>query len=187
MFEETDDNLLRRLRNHDHTAFADIYSKYFNRLTVEAWYVVNSWDTAKDIVQDTFARWLDNRTLHNLSQRKDVKLLLYMKQAVRMNSVSACTKASAQEQFNKKYHLQLHDKIEVGYDTTENAAEVEFRIQQFVAKLPPMRKKMILEVYMEENNVKEVARRNGIAIKTVRNHLHRGLEFIRKSLSPTVT
>ena len=178
----SDDILLNRLKSGDQSAFEDIYSKYFDRLILEAHYHLNSIDAAKDIVQDLFARWWQNQTLHALSNKDEVKLKTYMLTCVRFESAHMRVKVMREKGIENTYSL----KKEMIVETTHHISDLDIRIRKFIEQLPPMPRDMVKEVYMEENKIIEIARRNNLAPKTVRNHIYRGLQVIREKLNGSV-
>lgn len=178
MSEISDEILLKRLRGGDHSVYDTLYRKYFKLLTLEAECLTGNWESAKDVVQSTFLIWLEKDTLQTLSNRKDVKLKAYMKQAVR---IQAARHFNREKSKVRREHL-AHRPDEQTVEIVHNIDDIDFVIQEFINGLNPMPRNMLTERYMNEYKVDEIALGYGISPKKVRNYLYNGLKTLRFKL-----
>ncbi|SEW21322.1 RNA polymerase sigma-70 factor, ECF subfamily [Chitinophaga sp. YR573] len=185
MSEDNDQILLTRLRLGDESAFKEIYSKYFGNLVFEAFHHLRDISAAKDVVQDLFTNLWATRHLHNLSgkDKEDVKLKAYLKVSVRYS----CGKIAIKKQKERGSMVQYVNESLYQNDGQDAKAqeleEIDNQIRSFINELPAKRREIVIDVYLQEVKIKEVARKNGITTGTVRNSLHRGLETIRQKFA----
>lgn len=178
MSEISDDILLEQLRNGDHSVYDTLYRKYFKNLTLEAEFIVGSWDLAKDVVQTVFVHWLERGTLKKLSEKPEQKLKAFMKQSVRFYAATYINRERRLLQREKDAHMPEDLKCEITHDISD----LDYLIREFISDLKPMQMHMVTEVYVNDLKIKEVALLYGLTPKHVSNYIYKGLKNVRSRL-----
>lgn len=174
-----DKTLLQQLQEGDQEAFSAIYNKYHGPCILLGRAILGgSVEVAADLVHDIFATWWLNRTLHEFGRRDRADLEKFVKQAVRNRCITYLEKKRKECEFQKEYSLSDTHQTEIVYET----GDIDLRIKMFLDRLKPMPRNMITEHYLEQYDVKELAEKWGVSSQVIRNHLHRGLQKIRKHL-----
>ncbi|NLR60703.1 hypothetical protein HGH93_21515 [Chitinophaga polysaccharea] len=178
MSEISDDILLEQLRNGDHSVYDVLYRKYFKNLTLEAEFIVGSWDVAKDVVQSVFVQWLERGTLKKLGEKPELKLKAYMKQAVRFYAATYITRE--RKLFQREQQSQRPEDLKC--EINHGISDLDHMIREFINDLKPMQMHMVTEVYVNDLKIKEVALMYGITPKHVSNYIYNGLKNVRSRL-----
>jgi len=178
MSEICDDILIQRLRDGDHSVYDALYRKYFKNLTLEAEFIVGSWDLAKDVVQTVFVLWLERGTLKKLCEKPDVKLKAYMKQSVRLYAATYMSRERKLLEREQRAHMPEDLKFEIAH----NVSDLDYLIREFINDLKPMQMNVITEVYVNDLKIKEVALMYGLTPKHVSNYIYNGLKNVRSRL-----
>ncbi|MFA6245332.1 MAG: RNA polymerase sigma-70 factor [Mucilaginibacter sp.] len=178
----SDIQLTDLLKVSDHSAFNEIYERYFYLVFTHAYKKLRDEEQAKDVVQDVFATlWFKRET--NLPA---INLAGYLFTAVR----------------NKIFDLFAHEKVTTKYfDSLSNYLEshsgevtdhrirekqLEAYIERSVQQLPP-KMKLIFEMSRKENlSHKDIAQQLGTSENNVSKQLNNALRVLKTKLSITI-
>lgn len=174
----TDDALVQLLRGSDAKAFAEIYRRHWERLALQVLKVINSREDARDIVQEIFVSLWKRRMEIELTG----PLIVYLLKSVRNIAVRYIEK-----NITRNNYLQTLSGSIVA-DTADPTGYCEYReleqkVEQAVASLPPKMQEVYLLSRNEKMSYKEIADHLGIAENTVRKQLSNALKSLRTSVS----
>ena len=176
----TDEELLGLLRNNDKQAFAEIYDRYWEQMSLYVLKITRSSEDACDIVQDVFVSIWKRRYELNIS----VSVKAYLLKSVRNLSIRYIEK-----NINKKGFLQsLSDYYaKPGIPATDSLElrELESRLAGVVARLPHKMQEVFVLSRHENLSHKEIAQRLGIAETTVKKQVSNALKLIRTEVNST--
>lgn len=174
----TDDALMQLLRDGDAKAFAEIYERHWERLSLQVLKILHSREDARDIVQEVFVSiW---------KRRKEIELKStltgYLLKSVRNIAIRYLGK-----NISRNHYLQtLSDSFQT--EAGDPALYCEYRelqhaVEGAVASLPPKMREVYLLSRNEKMSYKEIADRLGIAENTVRKQVSNALKSLRASVS----
>lgn len=175
----TDEELLDFLRDGNHTAFTEIYNRYWRVMVTHACKILKDEDEALDVVQDIFLTiWNRSTDLHIGSS---LKAYLYI--ATRNQALKVISRSTLKEEFAG----ELAAAFEEGLATTDEQLafnELSEILEDAIRKLPP-RLKAVYEKSREQGlSHKAIAEELGIAENTVKSAMHRTLTYLRSKLIP---
>lgn len=173
----TDDALVELLRSSDSKAFAEIYRRHWERLALHVLKVISSREDARDIVQEVFVSVWKRRTAIELKG----PLIVYLLKSVRNGAIRYIEKNITVN----NYLQTLSETIAEGAaDPTGHCEyrELEQKVEQAVAGLPPKMQEVYLLSRNEKMSYKEIADHLGIAENTVRKQLSNALKSLRTSV-----
>ncbi|HTN05893.1 RNA polymerase sigma-70 factor [Agriterribacter sp.] len=177
-----DEELLSLLRNNDKRAFAEIYDRYWEQMSLYVLKVTRSPEDACDIVQDVFVSIWKRRAelmIHGA-------LKAYLLKSVRNLSIRYIEKNISKKGFVASLSLYWNSS-----DTSTTHAlefrELESKLTRVIAKLPPKMQQVFVLSRHENLSYKEIAQRLGIAETTVKKQVNNALKMIRTEVSGTHT
>jgi RNA polymerase sigma-70 factor (family 1) len=174
--------LLENLRKGDVSAFDHLYRTSRNRLFAIAHSIVDDHDAAKDIVQEFFVDFFQNR--HYLHVTNALKTYLY--NSIRNKSFNYIRNKTSQE----KRHSRLYEDSQ-RINHQQNTLDIEYHldremisneIQSAISNLPPMAEKVFTMHYLQLLSHAEIAEKLNISKHTVSNHISRALQQLRTEL-----
>jgi RNA polymerase sigma-70 factor (ECF subfamily) len=174
----TDHELATLLTEGDQIAFTEIFDRYKVMLYKHACKLLNNYDEANDVVQDTFAKlWEKRETLYINSS-----LSSYLYSAVR----------------NRIFNLMSHQKVALQYlDSTFDfearnnfimdeqimMKELAAIIENEIEALPP-KMRTVFKLSRERSSYKEVAQILNISDKTVKQQVYNAMKILRLKMRP---
>jgi len=174
-----DNELLQLLRESDHAAYTEIYTRYFYLLYTHAYKKLRDEDQAKDLIQDLFATLWFKREIdlpsHNLTG--------YLFTAVRNKIFDLF----AHQQVASKYIDSLKDYLNIHASTPTDHLVRENQLKAYIEKeiqaLPPKMKR-IFEMSRKENlSHKEIAEKTGTTENNISTQITSALRILRTKLS----
>ena len=174
----SDKELIQLLKESDHSAYTEIYSRYFYLLYTHAYKKLRDEDQAKDIIQDIFAAlWFRREFDLNTNN-----LAGYLFRAVRNRIFDLF----AHEQVKSKYISSLNDYLETHTATPSDylIRENDFKayIGRAIQALPP-KMKLIFEMSRNEHlSHKEIAEKLGTTENNVSTQITAALRVLRTKL-----
>lgn len=164
--------LLQSLTENDLQAFTYLYNQSRKRLFIIAYFILQDKEAAKDVVQDFFADFHENRGFENI-----VSLYGYMARSVRNRALNL---KKREEVFAtiKQNLLQKPEALMPAYENEELKQELD----RSIAGLPPMAARVFLMHYIEQMNYNEISNELGISKSTVSSHMTRALKELRTML-----
>lgn len=172
-------DLQRRIAIYeDETAYKELFMILFHSLTRIATGIVQSKETAEEIVSDVFISIWNDRT--RLNEIEDLQLYLFI--AVKNNAVRKV------KQQNKRSTISI-DEIEVEMDSLYQSPEDQIMssesvrsIETAINSLPP-RARLVLKLAKEDKmRYKEIASLLNISVKTVDNQLAIALKKLAQAV-----
>lgn len=172
-----DNELIEGLKKHDDKAYLTLFDHVYSPLHELAFMYVLDYDTANDIVQDTFINLYENSFLldkvHNLEG--------YLRIAVRNRCYNYLRDLALEDQRKKLYWEEFLESETDNFDKAE--FEIILKKIQEVMDVLPDRCGIICRMrFFEGKKIKEIANELFISEGTVKIQLHRGLEKIKDSI-----
>ena len=172
------EELIRRLKNSDLSAFDQIYKKYSHKLFIFTFSILKNEAEAEEIVQDVFVKIWESRS----KIESNDSLSSYLFTIAYNHSISLIRKRIN----NKKYleYLKYASEIQA---SPSGISEFEFRelrsmTEQLIENLPD-RQKQVYKLHRYEGlTYPEIAERLTISKNTVENHMAKALKYLRNNL-----
>lgn len=170
-----DADLLEMLRSNNEDALAIIYSRYWSKLYLSAYAVLNDQPAAEDIVQDIMVQlWVKRHT----STIESLQAYLYA--AVRYQVYKAVKAAKTLESIDTET-VVMRSSLQA--DSRVNQKDVNEQLRAGVGSLPEKCRQIFELSRKEYLSTKEIANRLGLAPKTVENQLTIALRRLRSILN----
>jgi RNA polymerase sigma-70 factor (ECF subfamily) len=174
----SDADLVKLVGSGDHTAFAELYERYWGVLFVHCMKMLRDEDEAKDVLQELFTSlWTKSAEL-----QFSTSVSAYLYSAVR----------------NKVFNLMAHQKVKRNYsagiskfmqqgefitDEQVRLNELKRIIEREVALLPPKMREVFEMSRNQQLSHKEIAGKLGISDKTVRKQINNALKILKVKLN----
>ena len=165
-----DEQIVKAIIENDHSAFKNLYYKYYPMLIRFAWYRLHSTDSAKEIVQELFFRiWIKRE---NLNPDKSIKAYLYksLNNLIINHSKLSFSKTTSIEDIKNKNSIA----------DAENKQELKIDIEREIGKLPEKIKTVYILSRIEGYKYGEIAEICNISIKAVEKRMSTALNILRK-------
>ena len=168
-----DEQIVKAIINNDHSAFKNLYYKYYPMLIHFAWYRLHTSDTAKELVQELFFRiWIKR---HNLNPNKSIKAYLF-------KSLNNLIINHSKLGFSKT--LSMEDiKNQSAFSDEENKQELRIDVEREIDKLPEKVKTVYILSRIEGYKYNEIAEICSISVKAVEKRMFRALNILRRALN----
>lgn len=169
--------IIKVLKDGEKDSIIKIFRTYYSGLYHYAAKIVDSFEIAKEIVQDIFVDlWINrNRIEINTSVKS------YLFKAVRND----CLDYLKHKKIEKRYisaHINLIQKENFSNNSSLAEKEITEIIKSSISSLPrECRKVFVLSRFNDLKN-KEIAQSLGISIKTVESQIGKALKILRKNL-----
>jgi len=170
--------LIRRAREGDPSAFAEIYDRYQPAIYRYIFYRVGDTATAEDLTSEVFVRLVE-KNYHLTYQGRPLLAWLY---TIARNLVTDYHRRSGQVTV-----LPLDERLVDGATDTEEGHEhmlIRQRLAGAIARLTEDQRQVILLKFFEGLDNETVARVLGKSIGAVKALQHRGLAALRRILEP---
>jgi RNA polymerase sigma-70 factor (ECF subfamily) len=172
-----DRELLQRIQDADESALQELLSRYWESVLRVASQLLDSWDAAEDVAQETFIRLWERREEWGLDG--SVRGLLF--RIARNAAIDARRKRSADERAAAR--VPERSASERPDEITEQR-ELEAAVNDALASLPERRREVFILVRQHGLSYKEVAQALDLSAQTVANHMSLALADIRDQLEP---
>lgn len=175
----TDQELVALLKEGNHSAFAEIYKRYWKKLFAAAANKVNDLSEAEDIVQQLFVTIWERRD--ELEIR--TSLCSYLGVAVKYRIFKSLAKASRSSHYRSDQAAE--EVLQVADDSTQQwleFQEVRHRLDDLVATLPE-KCRLVYQMSREQGySQKQVAAALDISERTVQAHMNRAYKTLKTGL-----
>jgi RNA polymerase sigma-70 factor (ECF subfamily) len=174
----SDTDLIKLLKESDHSAYNEIYHRYFYLTYVHAYKKLRDEEAAKDIVQDVFVTLWFKRGF-NLPQSN---LPGYLFTAVRNKifDLFAHQQVEAKYADSLKDYLRTYSSVPTDHLIREN--ELRIYIEKQIQALPP-KMKLIFEMSRKANlSHKEIAEQLDVSENNVSKQVNNALRILRTKL-----
>ena len=170
-----DHELTELLRNGDHLAFNEIYKRYWRSSINAAFQRLKSKEDAEEVVQDVFV----NLYIRRSQIQPKSSLEAYLNIAIKYRIIDAF-----RSQKLKESHLEsviTHQQIlPLQPDQEFEYKELREKIRKAADQLPDKCREVFLMSRFEQLSNQEISERTGIAVSTVKKHMHKALNILRK-------
>lgn len=178
----TDSELVFLLNKKDHSAFSEIYNRYWRTLLIHAFKILHNEEDASDVLQDVFT------TLWGRAEQWQLESTLnaYLYASVRNRCLKFIAKSSRREAFAD----ELSSVFNEGINTTDedlSFKELTRSLKNEVTALPPKMQLVYIKSREEGLTHKQIAEEMGIAENSVKTTMHRALISLRAKLSPLLS
>ena len=182
--EDTEFQLLEKVRNNDEVAFKVIYNTYFPKLYYFVFEFIPLQDLAENIVQDTFITFWNKRA----ELKDNTRLSAFLFTIAKNNCLYRLRDQRYRQKLftsasigQKELDLNLHALTSL--PTSDLIfSELDLLIEKTLAELPPQCKKVFILSRFEEKKNREIADELGISVKAVEGHISKGLKKFRAAL-----
>ena len=169
--------LMTQLANDSEAAFKVLYSRYSNRIYALAVRYLKSPVLAQEIVQDVFLKlWFERKNM-----KVDMPVEAWLVTVAKNKLINQFKKLACEWNMQKMYHPESSNDIADGEMKLINA-DFEKQLNTMINRLPQMQKQVFHFAKEEGLSYNEIASRLQISPLTVKTHMARALEKIRKSL-----
>lgn len=184
-WSEQEIELVIKIKNNsDLDAFKKIFNHYNASLVTYAKYFVLDIEQAKDISQDTFISFWENRK--KIKSPEALKSFLF--KSLRNNCLNYLKHNSIKEKYNNKVVYEIK-KMELQHPDSLNKTFLDYQhselsqiLDNALEKLPDERRKIFEMSRFEGVKNKDIAEKLNISVRTVDTQIYRALKFLRDSL-----
>lgn len=162
---------LARARGGDHDAFAELVETHEAMVYSIAFHFFGDRSKAEEIAQDVFLQLY--RSLASLDS--DSHVLFWLRQV----TTRRCIDATRRARFKP---LSLDDAGELRSESAPADPLLDRRLRQLIQELPDMQRAVVTLRYQEDLDPSEICRIVGLPVNTVKSHLHRALQALRRKL-----
>jgi len=167
---------LTRAQAGDHDAFAELIERHEDMVYGLAYHFFNERTRAEEIAQDVFLQLYRSLT----TIETEAHLLFWLRQVTTRRCIDQLRRSRMRA-------VSLDDALE------SNAAQLRVfdrsadpfldrRLKQLVQELPDMQRAVVTLRYQEDLDPSEICRIVGMPVNTVKSHLHRALQALRRKL-----
>lgn len=173
MIDPRENKLLSLLKKDDQSAIKIIFEKYHTSLCILAFRLTRNRDLSKDIVQDVFTKFWNNRNTIEITS----SLSAYLKRSV----INAALNELEKDRRHSKIELENlpHHPLMSASDADHSFAELSSHLERAINTLPPRTRAIFLLVRREEMSYKEVSESMSISLKAVEKEMMKALKLLR--------
>lgn len=170
----TEQELLARIRQDDHSAFSLLFREYYKDLVFYGGSIIPEREVVEDIIQNLFLKlWADRKELVI-----EVSLKSFLLKAVKNSCLDELRHRDIITR-HQEFVLQSHN--DTGYDTDEYIfySELRERLQGALEKLPPDCRETF-ELSRERGlKYKEIAEKQNVSVRTVEVRISKAVSLLR--------
>lgn len=170
--------LLKQIKLNDKDAIDSIFQAYSKRLYHFALAYLKTEGDSKDVVQDVFINFWNNRN----SLKEDTNLEAYLF-TITKNSVISIFRKKITE---KEYLKHLRETAIFQYAENEEQYDYErlsLKIKELIDQLPEQRKRVFKLSKEKGLSNKAIAEELNISVKTVEDHMTKARRFLKSRLT----
>jgi RNA polymerase sigma-70 factor (ECF subfamily) len=164
------DDALDRARAGDHDAFAELVNDHEAMVYSLALHFGNDRGRAEEIAQDTFLQLY--RHLGSIQTRSH--LVHWLRQV----TVRRCIDLARR---GRMFAVPL-DAVELASNDRPADPFLSRKLQELIATLPETQRAVVVLRYQEDLDPSEICQIVGLPVNTVKSHLHRALQSLRRKL-----
>ncbi|MFZ2489974.1 MAG: sigma-70 family RNA polymerase sigma factor [Thermoanaerobaculia bacterium] len=163
--------VLVRAREGDHEAFREIITAHQAMVFSLALRFFNDRGRAEEIAQDVFLQLY--RSVDSIES--DSHLVFWLRQVTTRRCIDAVRRARLRA-------VPLDDVGELRAVDAPADPLLDRKLRALIAELPDKQKTIVTLRYQEDLDPSEICRIVGLPVNTVKSHLHRALQSLRKRL-----
>ena len=165
---------LVRSKAGDHEAFAELVEHHENMVYSLAYHFFGDRSRAEEVAQDVFLQLYRNLD----SIESDAHLLFWLRQVTTRRCIDQM----------RRYRLKavsLDDASELRARDRAEDPLLDRRLKRLISELPETQRAVVTLRYQEDLDPSEICRIVGLPVNTVKSHLHRALQALRRKLEKT--
>lgn len=175
--KQEESGLMTLLANDSEHAFKLLYDRYSNRIYKLSIRYLKSPVLAQEVVQDVFLKlWFERKNM-----KIDMPVEAWLITVAKNKLINQFKKLTREWNRCRSYHAEISTNKSDAEAKLMNA-EFKKQLNFMINRLPQMQKKVYHFAKEEELSYGEIAARLNISPFTVKTHMARALENIRKSL-----
>jgi len=161
---------LSRAKSGDHDAFAELIERHEGMVFSLAYHFFNDRSRAEETAQDVFLQLY--RSLGTIDS--DAHLLFWLRQVTTRRCIDQA----------RRVKLRAVSLEDVELRATEKWADpfLDRLIRESIETLPDAQRAVVTLRYQEDLDPSEICRIVGMPVNTVKSHLHRALQALRRKL-----
>lgn len=163
--------LLSKAREGDHDAFAELVERHEAMVFSLALRFFNDRAKAEEIAQDVFLQLYRNLG----SLESDAHVLFWLRQVTTRRCIDVTRR-------NRLRAVSLEDAGELKARQRNEDPLLDRRLKLMIAELPDLQRAVVTLRYQEDLNPSEICEIVGLPVNTVKSHLHRALQALRRKL-----
>jgi RNA polymerase sigma-70 factor, ECF subfamily len=179
-----ENDLMAKLKSGDLAAFKRFYIDHHPRLFAFSKKIIDDKETAKDILQEVFFEFWQQRNIIDIkvSVQSYLFKMLHNKCLNHLRTLKIHQKYVAHSEIKlKEAELAFFNNDTDGH-TSIFFLELELLLEKSIASLPNSCRQIFLLSRKEGLGNKEVAERLNISVRTVENQIYRALKIIKEDL-----
>lgn len=162
---------LTRAQAGDHDAFAELVEQHEAMVFSLAFHFFGDRSRAEEVAQDAFLQLYRNlRTIES-----DSHLLFWLRQVTTRRCID-------QVRRTKLKAVTLDDAAELRAVDRHADPLLDRRLKKLIQELPEVQRAVVTLRYQEDLDPTEICRIVGMPVNTVKSHLHRALQALRRKL-----
>lgn len=178
----TDSELVTLLKQRDHAAFTEIYTRYWTLLYIHSKKLLRDKDEAMDVVQDIFTALWNNSSDFELNG----PLKPYLYTAVRNRVIKLINRGKLQVNFTTEM-VQVMTELVPYTDEQVSYKELERILEKEISKLNPKMQAIFDKSKNLGMSQKAIAEELNISEATVKTTLFRTMSILREKISGLLT
>jgi RNA polymerase sigma-70 factor (ECF subfamily) len=161
---------LSRAQAGDHDAFAEIIERHEDMVYSLAYHFFGDRSRSEELAQDVFLQLYRNLD----AIESDSHLLFWLRQVTTRKCIDLA----------RRTRLKAVPLEDVELRAVEKHADplLDRRLRQLVEELPEVQKAVVTLRYQEDLDPSEICKIVGMPVNTVKSHLHRALQALRRKL-----
>lgn len=171
------DNIVQQIRSGDEQAFEQVFRANYAGMCGYAMKYLEEMEHAEEVVQEVFLNYWDKRTTLEVTG----SLEAYLYRAVR----NTCLNNLKHQKVKRQYALAQTEVLKAEENQSRDKVielELQQKIDDCIAQLPPERRKIFKLSREEGMKYKEIADELGLSVKTVEAQMGKALKFLRENL-----
>jgi RNA polymerase sigma-70 factor, ECF subfamily len=160
-----------RARSGDHDAFAQLIEQHEAMVFSLAWNFFGDRSRAEEVAQDVFLQLYRNLD----SIESDTHVLFWLRQVTTRRCIDLTRRA-------KMKAVSLDDACEIPAAIKAADPLLDRTLKRLVQELPETQRAIVTLRYQEDLDPSEICRIVGMPVNTVKSHLHRALQALRRKL-----
>ena len=168
---EVDDDVLARARAGDHDAFAELIEEHEAMVFSIALHFFNDRRVAEELAQEVFLQMF--RSLGTIESA--THLTFWLRQVTTRRCIDQIRKG-------RPHLVDIDDVHDLQSPSEVRDSLLDRKLRSLVARLPEMQRIVLTLRYQEDLDPSEICRIVKLPVNTVKSHLHRAIESLRKKL-----
>lgn len=182
--QNLDDKLLfEKLREDKLDAFEEFFKKNQPYMVSYAYKFLDDWETARDIVQEVFISFWENKDKIIIT----TSLKAYLFSAIKNQCANNVKHQLVKQKFTSHAQAELH-QMELAYLEADDpylklhTKELDKKIEQTINSLPEQCRLTFELSRYKGMKSKDIAKKMDISVRTVETQIYRALKVLRSSL-----